>query len=128
MKITKFLLAALFVAVLAAVMPVATAQTVNVQATGSSGVFLSIGQAAFNDVAGGHAGGAHIWTGKGKCPDGGNCESIHDSRSGSIGDNSASVWIVWDSTGSNVWTYTQVDTIVGNRAYFATPRARQLTH
>src|ERR1035441_743635 len=119
----KVRIAALFVAALA-VVGIAAAQTVNVQATGSSGVFLSIGQATFNDVAGG-AGSAHIWTAKGnsKCTGTNNCSAIHDSRSASIPDSQASVWVIWDSTASNVWTYTQVDTIVGNRAYFATPRA-----
>ncbi len=119
----KFRMAALFVAALALVGS-AAAQTVDAQLTGSSGVFLSIGQAAFNDVAGG-AGSAHIWSAKGnsKCTGTNNCAAIHDSRSASIPDSQASVWVVWDAAEQNVWTYSQVDTIVGNRAYFATPRA-----
>jgi hypothetical protein len=124
MKEKKVCVATLCVLALAIALPVANAVTVKVQAVGSSGVFQSIGVAAFNDLSGGHGGGGHIWTAKGACPDGGNCASIHDSRSGSIKDESGNVWVVWDATASNVWTYVTVDTIVGNRAYFATPRAQ----
>ena len=46
-------------------------------------------------------------------------------------DTGASIWLVWDnynsSTGGcastcNVWAYVKVDSVVGNRCYFATPR------
>jgi len=121
MKEKKVCSVTLCVLALAIAMPVANAQTVKVQGVGSSGVFQSIGAAAFNDVAGA---GAHIWTKKGNCPDGGICAAIHDSRSGSIKDESGNVWVIWDAAGNNVWTYVTVDTIVGNRAYFATPRAQ----
>src|SRR5580704_6707550 len=124
MKEKKACLAALCVLALAIAVPVANAQTVKVQGVGSSGVFQSVGVAAFNDLAGGAGGGAHIWTKKGNCPSGGICAAIHDSRSGSIHDESGNVWVIWDATASNVWTYVTVDTIVGNRAYFATPRAQ----
>jgi len=115
----KFPLAILLVAAIGVAVPFAAAQE-QVNATGSSGVFLSIGQATFNDVAGG-AGVAHIWTAKGSNAKGcvGNCVSIHDPRSGSITDLSGNIWVVWDnSTPHKVWAYTQVDTIVGNRAFF----------
>ena len=121
MKEKKVCVAALCVLALATALPAANAVTVKVQGVGSSGVYQSIGVAAFNDLAGP---GAHIWTKSGNCPSGGICAAIHDSRSGSIKDESGTVWVIWDATASNVWTYVTVDTIVGNRAYFATPRAQ----
>jgi hypothetical protein len=121
MKEKKVCVAALCVLALAIALPAANAVTVKVQGVGSSGVYQSIGVAAFNDLAGA---GAHIWTKSGSCPSGGICAAIHDSRSGSIKDESGTVWVIWDATASNVWTYVTVDTIVGNRAYFATPRAQ----
>jgi hypothetical protein len=91
MKEKKVGLVTLCVLALAIAVPVANAQTVKVQGVGSSGVFQSIGVATFNDVAGA---GAHIWTKKGNCPSGGICAAIHDSRSGSIKDESGNVWVV----------------------------------
>jgi hypothetical protein len=95
----------------------AHAQTLMVQGTGSSGVWQAFGVATFNDVAGG-AGSAHIFTIKGSCPDANNCAQIHDGRSSQIPNQSGTLYIIWNSNASQVWTYLNVDTVIGNRAFF----------
>ncbi len=95
----------------------AQAQTLMSQGTGSSGVWQAFGVATFNDVAGG-AGSAHIFTTKGTCPDGNNCAQVHDGRSSQIPNQAGTLYIIWNSDASEVWTYVQVDTIIGNRSFF----------
>src|SRR5215469_1686040 len=53
---------------------------------------------------------------------------LHDTRPGirvkGTADNvdKGDVWIVWDNTaGPNVWAYLKVDSVVGNRCFFANP-------
>ena len=53
---------------------------------------------------------------------------LHDTRPGKRVKGTADtvdkgdIWIVWDSTtGPNVWAYIKVDSVVGNRCFFANP-------
>ena len=53
---------------------------------------------------------------------------LHDTRLGKrvkgTADNidTGDIWIVWDNTtGPNVWAYIKVDSVVGNRCFFANP-------
>jgi ABC-type phosphate transport system substrate-binding protein len=64
------------------------------------------------------------FTVKGSCTSG-NCAQIHDSRSASILPEGGNLWVVWSTDNPsliNVWAYLSVDSVVGNRSYFATPR------
>jgi len=93
---------------------------------GSSAMWQQFALAAVNapTLAGA---GSHHWTSKGKCPDGLNCAEAFDNRTGSGGTVSdhqgGNVWIVWNSTQTNIWVYLSVDSTVGNRLFFAQPRA-----
>lgn len=99
----------------------ASATTVKFIGAGSSAMWQAFGVATFNNVAGA---GAHHYTIKGNCASG-PCAQMNDLlRSTSIPLEAGQIWIVWDSTQSNVWAYIQLDSVVGNRAYFAVPRAR----
>lgn len=116
-------------------------QTANAQATfkvlivGASGSFNALAVGAFNG---------------GKCPDNvavGTCGHASYGASGEVAltdnrplsksggaavvDPNATIWVVWDNfnastggcaTSCNVWAYVKVDSVVGNRCYFATPR------
>lgn len=93
--------------------------TVLFNGVGSSAAFNAMALAAGN-VTGGKICGTNNWTLK----SGG---SGHDSRSSSINDVSGNIWIVWNgsSTGSGttqVCAYLNIDSVVGNRLYFAEPR------
>ena len=92
----------------------------------STAMWQQFALAAVNDPSLAGA-GSHHWTSKGKCPDGLNCAAAFDNRTGPGGTVSdhqgGNVWIVWDKTQTNIWVYLSVDSTVGNRLFFATPRA-----
>ncbi|MGA2590622.1 MAG: hypothetical protein ABSH32_11945 [Bryobacteraceae bacterium] len=87
---------------------------------GSSTMWQAAALGAFNQLAGS---GAQHYTVSGTCTAGGNCAQIHDSRSTSILNEGGDLWVVWTSDMTQIWAYISVDSLVGNRAYFAAPRA-----
>ena len=53
--------------------------------------------------------------------------NLTDNRPATPATDSNSIWVVWDSTASSaggpfVWAYLKVDSVVGQRCYFAQPR------
>jgi hypothetical protein len=82
-----------------------------VQGVGSSALYQGASLAAFQ-LAGG---GAGHYTAS-------NAGKIHDTRSGAIVDENGTLSVVWNAAQTQVWTYLSVDSVVGNRAYFAQPR------
>ncbi len=118
---SKAIFVALVVCLALSAVPAANATTVKFIGAGSSAMWQSFAVATFNNVAGA---GAHHYTIKGNCASG-PCAQMNDLlRSTSIPLEAGQVWIVWDSTQTNVWAYIQLDSVVGNRAFFAVPRAR----
>ena len=121
--------ASLFVAALAVVVPCASAQAVNpvIIASGSSAMWTTIGLAAYNR---GSCAKASVivhppcfhYTDSTKF-------NLNDTRptlkGGSTNVDPGDLWIVWDSpTGTeerNVWVYVKVDSVVGDRCFFANP-------
>jgi len=122
MTTSNFLSAALLAAaVIAAPAANATTVTVKVLGAGSSAMWQTAAIGAFNQLAGA---GAQHFTVKGSCTSG-NCAQIHDSRSSSILPEGGNLWVVWSTANpsvTNIWAYISVDSVVGNRAFFATPR------
>ncbi len=117
------LFACLLVACLTAL---ATGATVKFIGAGSSAMWQEFAVAAVNDPS--LAGpGSHHWTTKGTCPDGSNCAQALDSRTGPGGTVSqlqgGNLWVVWNASETSIWAYLSVDSVVGNRLFFATPRA-----
>src|ERR1035441_5996652 len=116
---SKFLSAALFAAAVVIAAPAANAATVvKVLGAGSSAMWQTAAIGAFEQLAGS---GAGHFTVKGSCTSG-NCAQIHDGRSTSILPEGGNLWVVWNAAQTAVWAYISVDSVVGNRAYFATPR------
>jgi len=125
----KTVFAALALAAMAAVALPASAQTdtVLIAASGSSAIWQTMALAAYN---------------RGSCPTGGHhpCQhytdnakfNLNDTRptlnglGGSINQDPGDLWIVWDTpTGTqtrNVWVFLKVDSIVGDRCFYANPR------
>ena len=122
MRQTKFLSAALFAAAAVIATPAANA-TVKVLGAGSSAMWQSAALGAYS-LAGGSGSGAGHFTIKGTagCTTNANCAQIHDSRSASILPEGGNLWVVWNSAQTEIWAYISVDSVVGNRAYFAVPR------
>jgi ABC-type phosphate transport system substrate-binding protein len=121
MKQSKFLSAALLAAAVAIAAPPAHAVTVEVLGAGSSAIWQTAALGAFAEAGA----GAFHYTIKGSTactvlnP---NCAVLHDQRSGQILPEPGNLWFVWNAAGTKVWADLSVDSIVGNRAYFATPR------
>jgi hypothetical protein len=124
MKVSTLLsAAALAAAVITA--PVANAKTVvKVLGAGSSAMWQTAAIGAWNQLAGGPAGGAQYFTIKGTCTGSNNCAQIADSRSTipAIAPQTGNIWIVWNRAQTEVWAYISVDSVVGNRSFFAVPR------
>ncbi len=125
MRGTKIALAALLVAATFGVVPTANAQTVQFLGAGSSALFQILGVAAYNDLCYPVGGTAHChhYTIKGTTSTGNNFAQIVDSRaSGQIPPEGGNLEIIWNDNPLTIWGYLAVDTIVGNRAFFAVPR------
>jgi hypothetical protein len=82
-----------------------------VQGVGSSALFQGASLAAFQ-LAG--AGAGH-YSAK-------NAGGIIDTREAGIAPELGNLAVVWNAAQTQVWTYLSVDSVVGNRAYFAQPR------
>jgi ABC-type phosphate transport system substrate-binding protein len=100
------------------------AQTVKVMIAGSSAMWNAMALGAYN----GNATQGNCPTGSGATPP---CFHYTSGANFNLTDNRPTVpvvdtgalWLVWDSTASpNVWAYLKVDSIVGVRCYFATPK------
>jgi ABC-type phosphate transport system substrate-binding protein len=96
------------------------AQVVMYNGVGSSAMFNTFAFAARLGTSPvcGTGGTAHNWTKK-------NGASVHDARSASISDVTGNIWIVWDNSTAptNICAYLNVDSGVGDRAFFAVPTA-----
>ena len=119
------------VVVLAAIVGLASVANAQVQfvGVGSSAMFNTISAAAFTDLCSSRAGSdCRHWSAKGKnSGDNQNWAQGVDSRNSSIPVEAGSFFVAWDNNSSpiKVWSYLSVDTIVGQRLFFAVPRATQ---
>jgi hypothetical protein len=119
------------VVVLTAIVGLASAAHAQVQfvGVGSSAMFNTISAAAFTDLCSARAGSdCRHWSAKGKnAGDNQNWAQGVDSRNSSIPVEAGSFFVAWDnnSTPIKIWSYLNVDTIVGERLFFAVPRATQ---
>ena len=114
--------AVLLLAVSVVLAPVAHAAAVaKVVISGSSAMWQSMALAAYNNntcVTGGTAPCFHYTSGSNFNL----TDTRPPSKGGSNVTDTGAVWIVWDSSASpNVWAYIKVDSVVGNRCYFAQP-------
>ena len=119
MRKLNLLLAGAVAAAAVLAVPAADAATVvQVIGAGSSAIFNTATLGAYN-LAG--AGALHYTT-KGTCTSG-NCAQLFDSRSASILPEGGNLSVVWSADLTKVWAYISVDSVVGNRSFFAVPRA-----
>lgn len=124
----KFVFAVLAIAIIAGMVPTAHATTpaFPVVIAGSSALWQTMALGAYND---------------GNCPADGvkpcfhwtsasNALNLQDCRVQLVGstgcnEDAASIWVVYDSStaaaGPNVWEFAKVDSVVGDRCFFAQP-------
>lgn len=116
----KSILAVLLVAVAVAAVPMAQATvTVEVTAAGSSAQWQSMALAAYaslsSTITKGH------WTSNG------NVVNLVDSRTNPQNIDAGTLWVVWSCTttactSASVWMFDKVDSVVGDRCFFAVPK------
>lgn len=119
------------VVILTAIVGLASVANAQVQfvGVGSSAMFNTISAAAFTDECSSRTGSdCHHWSAKGtNSADHQNWAQGVDSRNSSIPPEAGSFFVAWDNNTSpiKIWSYLSVDTIVGERLFFAVPRATQ---
>src|SRR6267154_4667478 len=125
MRGTKAILVAAVLTVVFGLASVATAQ-VKFLGVGSSAMFTGSGVGTFNDVCTQRTGSdcRHYTIGGKNGANSQNFAQAVDSRNVNIPVEGGNLWVVWDNNTSpiSVWAYLTVDSIVGNRCFFATPR------
>jgi hypothetical protein len=119
MSRVKAIFAVLALTLITGIAPLAhAATTLKVMIAGSSAQWQTLALAAYND-------GTSIVTGGGTTFHYTSSSNFNlvDSRGGTTTD-SGQIWIVWDSatSGSNVWAFISVDSVVGDRCFFAVPK------
>jgi len=109
----KSIFAALFLAAIVCIVPQAQAAvTVETTIAGSSAMWQTLALGAFSEAG---AGAGH-WTSAS------NGVNLTDSRVTPVNVDAGTIWIVWNSTATKVWSFNKVDSVVGNRCYFAQPQ------
>jgi hypothetical protein len=87
------------------------AVTVEVAIAGSSAMWQTLALGAYNEAG---AGAGH-WTSAS------NVINLTDSRTTPVNVDPGTLWVVWNAAATEVWAFTKVDSVVGNRCYFAQP-------
>jgi hypothetical protein len=135
----KSIFAAAVVAVIVGLVPAHATTSFQVVAAGSSAMFQQMTLAAYNSLCiastPAHTGCSH-WSAKNGS--GGASDLLNDSRvptdgTGPIPQEGGTLSVVWgvrgDGSGiTDVWAYLTVDSVVGNRCYFAQPHCTILTN
>ncbi len=108
----KLVFAALLLAASVWIVPPAQAAvTVQVTIAGSSAMWQTMALGA-NSLAGA---GAKHWTSSS------NVVNLTDTRVVPNNVDAGTIWIVWNSAATKVWAFLKVDSVVGDRCYFAQP-------
>jgi hypothetical protein len=119
----KSIFAVLMLAAIAGIMPQAHATTaVEVTIAGSSAMWQTMALGAYSlacptfpcatvkGVQGGH------WTSAS------NAVNLTDTRLSPNNVDAGTIWIVWNPGATKVWSFNKVDSVVGDRCYFAQPQ------
>ena len=114
MSRTKSIFAVLLLTAVVGIVPMAQAKTTTVEVTiaGSSAMWQTLALGAYNEAG---AGAGH-WTSAS------NAVNLTDTRVTPNNLDPGTIWIVWNSAATKVWSFLKVDSVVGDRCYFAQPR------
>src|SRR5271169_4262124 len=119
MSLMKSIFAVLLVTAIVCFVPQAqAAQTIEVTMAGSSGAWQTLGVGTYNYCQTGGVTCFH-WTSAS------NVVNLTDTRVTPVNVDPGTAWIVWAVSGgtvTKVWSDTKVDTIVGDRCFFAQPQ------
>ena len=130
MRRTKAILAVVALTVLLGLTSTAIAQGVQFVGVGSSAMFTATAVGAFTDLCSSRTGSdcRHYSISGKNTGDGQNYAQAFDSRNSGIPVEGGTLWVVWDNNTSpiSVWAYLSVDSVVGNRCFFAKLAFRRL--
>ena len=136
----KLMLAVLVLAAMVGLVQQAQAQTLKVVAAGSSALWQTLALGAYND------GVSIVNSSNSTCHyTAGNNFNLVDTRVSTVDPayvpDNGGTWIVWDYTpgagiscaagntvANNVWAFVKVDSVVGNRCFFAAPKCTLVTN
>jgi len=108
----KLIFAVLLLTAIVGIVPQAQAAvTVEVTIAGSSAMWQSLALGAYAEAGS----GAGHWTSAS------NSVNLTDTRVSPANNDAGTIWIVWNKTATKVWAFDKVDSVVGNRCYFAQP-------
>jgi hypothetical protein len=133
----KLIFAMLVLVAAVSVAPMAQAQTLKVVIAGSSAMWQATGLGAYNNgtsIVSGANSTCHYTSGS-------NFNLVDNRTTPAATTDSGAAWIVWDfdptqghpcgdaaQVALNVWAYQKVDSVVGNRCYFAAPKCSVVTN
>ncbi len=116
----KLIFVILLLTAMMGLVPVAQASVVQATLVGSSGAWQLMGVGAYNYcVTQNGAGNCFHWTSAS------NVVNLNDTRVSPTNSDPGTAWVVWASasgTVTKVWSDTKVDTVVGDRCFFAQPQ------
>lgn len=118
MSRSKSIFAVLLLTAIVGIVPMAQAQTPQVTIAGSSGVWQAMAVGTFNYCNSLGAGCGH-WTSAS------NAINLTDTRLSPVVVDPGTMWVVWNAAATKVWSFTKVDTVVGDRCYFAQPQCSE---
>jgi hypothetical protein len=108
----KLIFATLVFAAFAVVPQMHAALTPETTIAGSSAMWQTLALGAYSEAG---AGAGH-WTSAS------NAVVLTDTRTTPANVDAGTIWIVWNAAATKVWSFNKVDSVVGNRCYFAQPQ------
>jgi len=121
----KSIFAVLMLGAMAVIVPQAQAQTLKVVIAGSSALWQTLALGAYGNgncapALSGCTSPTFHWT---SAKSGATEPYLNDARPSTANQDAGPIWVVWDSTtpAPNVWVFAKVDSVVGDRCYFAQP-------
>ncbi len=122
----KSIFATLMLTASVCLVPLAQAQTAQVTIAGSSAMWQTLALGAYSLACPGGVSStkctprsttikAGHWTSNG------NLVNLTDTRTSPVNVDAGNIWIVWNAGATKVWSFTKVDSVVGDRCYFAQP-------
>ena len=119
MSLMKSIFVVLLLTAVVCIVPQAQAQTIEVTLAGSSGAWQALGIGTYNYCIKTYtAPNCFHWTSPS------NGVNLSDTRVSPTNNDPGTLWVVWEGTASSaskVWSDNKIDTIVGNRCFFAQP-------
>jgi len=118
MSRVKSIFAVIVLTAIVGIVPQAQAQTFKVVLAGSSALWQTLALGAYNNGTGitGATAPTFHWTSAS------NSVNLTDTRPTPVNNDAGTIWVVWDSAATpNVWVFDKVDSVVGDRCYFAQP-------